>query len=114
MVNLDVATGVFDLTASLANFAGPLRITTNSIRLHRQLRRNGVTLDLGTGSATSSPHGIAAASFSPLQGGPATVLRGASDDDAATTYTVGAKNLATTFAAASRTARAEHPLSPAW
>ena len=100
MVNLNITTGVFDLTGSLADFTGTLRITTNNaIRLVGSSGGSGVTLDLGTGSGNLyNRSGIAAASFGALQGGAATVLKGASNNNTTTTYTVGAKNLATTFA----------------
>lgn len=100
LVNLNITTGVFDLTGSLADFTGTLRITTNNaIRLVGSSGGSGVTLDLGTGSGNLyNRNGIAAASFGALQGGAATVLRGASNNNTTTTYTVGAKNLSTTFA----------------
>jgi autotransporter-associated beta strand protein len=58
-----------------------------------------VTLDLGTGSGNLfNRSGIAAASFGALQGGASTVLKGASNHNTTTTYSVGAKDLSTVFA----------------
>jgi autotransporter-associated beta strand protein len=99
LVNLHIDTGVFDLTGDLGSFTGTLRIATNqSVRLVGSSGGNGMTLDLGTGSGNLyNRSGIAAASFGALQGGPSTVLRGASNNNTLTTYTVGAKNLDTVF-----------------
>ena len=48
LVNLNITTGVFDLTGDLGGFTGTLRITTNnSLRLVGSAGGDGVTLDLG-------------------------------------------------------------------
>jgi len=100
LVNLSITTGVLDLTGDLRDFTGTLRITTNnSLRLVGSSGGDGVTLDLGSGSGNLfNRNGIAAASFGALQGGASTVLKGASNSNTTTTYTVGAKNLSTVFA----------------
>jgi autotransporter-associated beta strand protein len=99
-INLNITTGVFDLTGNLTGFTGPLRLTAaRDIRLNGTSGGAGLVLDLGAadGEAYNRSSGTAI-SFGNLRGGSATALRGASASTQTTTFTIGGNNEDSTFA----------------
>ena len=98
--NLTVTSGVLDLAGSQSAFTGTIAINGNNpVRFNGSTGGSGVAFDLGNGSAAMSVRSSAAAiDLGALQGGAGTTLAGQSNSDAATTFTIGAKNLPTTYA----------------
>jgi autotransporter-associated beta strand protein len=101
-LNVAITGANVDLRGALTGFTGTIAITsaTGNLRLNGTGGGEGVTLKLGTGS-TSVRNGATALTFGALEGLAGSILGGtgggATQD---VTYTVGAKNLNTTFAGA--------------
>ena len=99
-LNVAITGANVDLRGALTGFTGTLAITsaTGNFRLNGTGGGEGVTLKLGTGS-TSVRNGATNLTFGALEGLAGSILGGsgggATQD---VTYTVGAKNLNTTFA----------------
>jgi fibronectin-binding autotransporter adhesin len=99
-VNLNITTGVFDLTGDIGGFHGTIRISTgNGIRMVGSVGGPGVTLDLGAGTGSvASRLGASVIEFGALAGGASTIVRGASNHGTLTTYRIGANNQDSRFA----------------
>ncbi len=98
-INLNITTGVFDLTGNLTGFTGALKlIAARDLRLNGTSGGSGLVLDLGSadGEAYNRSSG-AAITFGNLRGGTATALRGASASTQTTTFTLGGDNGDSTF-----------------
>ncbi|MFO1530308.1 MAG: autotransporter-associated beta strand repeat-containing protein [Kiritimatiellia bacterium] len=98
--NLNVTSGVFDLSGGMSAFTGTLAITTPSVvRFLGCAGGPDVTYDLGNTTASMSLRSLTPqVEMGALTGGSGTTLRGHTNNDAPNTFVIGAKGLDTTFA----------------
>ncbi len=99
-VNLNITAGLFDLNANIPSFTGTLAIATNStVRFTNCAGSDDATFDLGNGTGnTAVRNNLPAIALGALKGGPGTALRGQSNNDFPTTFTIGGNGADTTFA----------------
>jgi len=101
VLNVTVNTGVLDFAGSWAGFNGKIQFTgTNFMRFDGSTGGSQIEYDLGNGGiAVVKRNSASVITLGALGGGPNATLQGASGsgNTSATTYSIGGKNLNTTF-----------------
>ncbi len=99
-VNVSIGSSPFDLTGNMADFSGSLVLATNTnIRLLTGTTGSALaTFDLGSGTGNITVrNNLPAIAIGALKGGPNTLLLGQSNDNQATTFTIGGNDQDSTF-----------------
>jgi autotransporter-associated beta strand protein len=99
-VNVSIGSSPFDLTGNMADFSGSLVLATNTnIRLLTGTTGSALaTFDLGSGTGNITVrNNLPAIALGALKGGPNTLLLGQSNDNQATTFTIGGNDQDSTF-----------------